>query len=83
LEPTQDSQGIGDEPKSVQKTLKEHILKPHKVDYWCGKSTDPEFEAKMLNVIGLYLNPDKNAMVLSVDEKTQIRPWTEVNRNYP
>jgi TonB-linked SusC/RagA family outer membrane protein len=58
---------------TVQKTLKEHILKPHKVDYWCGKSTDPEFEAKMLNVIGLYLNPDKNAMVLSVDEKTQIQ----------
>jgi putative transposase len=64
---------LGMSQSTVQKTLKEHILKPHKVDYWCGKSTDPEFEAKMLNVIGLYLNPDKNAMVLSVDEKTQIQ----------
>jgi putative transposase len=64
---------LGMSQSTVQKTLKEHILKPHKVDYWCGKSTDPGFEAKMLNVIGLYLNPDKNAMVLSVDEKTQIQ----------
>jgi putative transposase len=64
---------LGMSQSTVQKTLKEHVLKPHKVDYWCGKSTDPGFEAKMLNVIGLYLNPDKNAMVLSVDEKTQIQ----------
>jgi transposase len=35
---------LGMSQSTVQKTLKEHILKPHKVDYWCGKSTDPEFE---------------------------------------
>lgn len=58
---------------SVQKILKENVLKPHKVEYWCGKSTDPEFEEKMLNVIGLYLDPPQNAIVLSVDEKTQIQ----------
>lgn len=58
---------------SVQKILNENVLKPHKVDYWCGKSTDPEFESKMLNVIGLYLDPPQNALVLSIDEKTQIQ----------
>jgi putative transposase len=58
---------------SVQKILKENVLKPHKVEYWCGKSTDPEFEDKMLNVIGLYLDPPQNAVVLSIDEKTQIQ----------
>lgn len=64
---------LGMSQSTVQKTLKEHALKPHKVDYWCGKSTDPEFEEKMLNVIGLYLNPGENTIVLSVDEKTQIQ----------
>ena len=64
---------LGMSQSTVQKTLKEHALKPHKVEYWCGKSTDPEFEEKMLNVIGLYMNPSKKAIVLSVDEKTQIQ----------
>ena len=53
----------------VQHILKQQELKPHKVHYWCGKSTDPEFEKKMLEVVGLYLNPPDNAIVLSVDEK--------------
>lgn len=64
---------LGVSQTMVHKTLKEHALKPHKVDYWCGKSTDPEFEEKMLNVIGLYMNPPEHALVLSVDEKTQMQ----------
>lgn len=64
---------LGMSQSKVQEILKSNDLKPHKVDYWCGKSTDPEFEKKMLNVIGLYMNPEKNAIVLSVDEKTQIQ----------
>lgn len=57
----------------VHQLLKQADLKPHKIEYWCGKSTDPEFEPKMLTIVGLYINPPKNAMVLSVDEKTQIQ----------
>jgi hypothetical protein len=38
---------------------------------WCV-STDPEFAAKAADVIGLYLNPPQNALVLSVDEKPSI-----------
>lgn len=57
----------------VQNILKSHKLKPHKVEYWRGKSTDPDFEQKMLNVVGLYMNPPENAIVLSVDEKTQMQ----------
>lgn len=67
------AKSLGMSQSTVQGILKSHDLKPHKVEYWCGKSTDPEFEAKMLNVIGLYLNPPENALVLSVDEKTQIQ----------
>jgi len=64
---------LGMSQSTVQGILKSHDLKPHKVEYWCGKSTDPEFEQKMLNVVGLYMAPPENAVVLSVDEKTQIQ----------
>lgn len=64
---------LGMSQSTVQGILKSHDLKPHKVEYWCGKSTYPEFEEKMLNVVGLYLDPPENALVLSVDEKTQIQ----------
>lgn len=39
---------------------------------WCV-STDPEFAAKAADVVGLYLNPPANALVLSVDEKPSIQ----------
>ncbi len=39
---------------------------------WCV-STDPEFSAKAADIIGLYLNPPENALVLSVDEKPSIQ----------
>jgi putative transposase len=64
---------LGMSQSTVHGILKSHDLKPHKVEYWCGKSTDPEFEEKMLNVVGLYMDPPENALVLSVDEKTQIQ----------
>jgi len=48
-------------------------LKPHKTDYWCGKPSDPEFETKMLDIVGLYMDPPDNALVLCVDEMTQIQ----------
>jgi len=64
---------VGMSQSKVQTLLSEADLKPHKIDYWCGKSTDPEFESKMINIIGLYMNSPENALVLSVDEKTQIQ----------
>ena len=47
--------------------LKPHRLKTFKI------SNDPEFSEKVFNVVGLYLNPPDNALVLSIDEKTQIQ----------
>lgn len=63
----------------VERVLKEEAIKPHRIKYY-HHSTDPEFEAKMLNIIGLYLNPPENAVVLSVDEKTGIQA---LDRNQP
>jgi putative transposase len=64
---------IGISQSKVFQILKEADLRPHKIEYWCGKSPDPEFEAKMINIVGLYMNPPDNAIVLCVDEKTQIQ----------
>ncbi len=36
-------------------------------------STDPELEAKVVDVVGLYLDPPQNAVVLSINEKSQIQ----------
>jgi len=47
--------------------LKPHRLKSFKI------SNDPKFAEKVIDVVGLYMNPPDNAMVLSVDEKTQIQ----------
>ncbi len=64
---------VGVSQSKVHQILKAADLKPHKTEYWCGKSPDPEFESKMLNIVGLYMDPPKNAMVICVDEKTQIQ----------
>ncbi|MCA1569654.1 MAG: IS630 family transposase [Chloroflexi bacterium] len=47
-------------------------LKPHRVETF-KFSTDPQLEAKVRDVVGLYLNPPERAIVLSLDEKTQIQ----------
>jgi len=74
---------FGMSQSTVCEILKEHQLKPHKVEQWCGKSTDPEFEKKMLNIIGLYMNPPENALVLCVDEKTQIQALDRTQPELP
>ena len=47
--------------------LKPHRLRTFKI------SNDPKFAEKVIDVVGLYMNPPDNAMVLSVDEKTQVQ----------
>jgi len=67
------AEATGHSKSAVQKILSEGAIKPHKTRYWCGKSPDPEFKEKQAAIIGLYLNPPENALVLSVDEKSQIQ----------
>lgn len=47
-------------------------LQPHRVGTF-KLSKDPEFEAKVFDVVGLYLDPPEGAVVLSYDEKTQVQ----------
>jgi hypothetical protein len=64
---------------TTHRILNEGELKPDKVEYWCGKSPDPEFAEKQAAIWELYLDPPDNALVLAVDEKTASRPWTPAN----
>jgi hypothetical protein len=52
--------------------LRERGIKPHLVKKFVF-STDPRFEEKLADVVGLYMNPPDNAIILCVDEKSQIQ----------
>jgi putative transposase len=66
----------------VQSVLEAEALQPHRFRYW-KDSPDPEFEPKMLAVVGLYLHPPQNAVVLSVDEKTSIQALDRTQPRLP
>ena len=68
---------------TVHRILEGASLKPHKVHHWCGKSPDPEFEPKQTAIIGLYLNPPENALIFSVDEKSQIQALDRTQPELP
>jgi transposase len=59
-------------PATVQRIWKKHKLQPHRVETF-KFSTDPEFAPKVRDIVGLYRNPPDRAIVLSVDEKSQIQ----------
>lgn len=66
----------------VQAVLSAEAIQPHRSRYW-KDSNDPEFEPKMLAIVGLYLNPPENAVVLSVDEKTSIQALDRTQPRLP
>lgn len=59
-------------PATVHRIWKRHKLQPHRVESF-KFSNDPEFAFKVRDIVGLYLNPPDKAVVLSVDEKSQIQ----------
>jgi transposase len=62
----------GVSPASVHRIWSEHGTKPHLVRTF-KISNDPKFEEKLVDVVGLYLNPPEKAVVLCIDEKSQIQ----------
>jgi transposase len=57
---------------SVSRIWRAFGLKPHLVETW-KLSSDPQFIARVRDVVGLYMNPPEHALVLAVDEKSQIQ----------
>jgi transposase len=70
---------VGVSHTTVHRLWQAHDLKPHQIETF-KFTTDPDAEEKIYDVVGLYLNPPDNAVVLSVDEKTQIQA---LNRTQP
>ena len=69
-------------PSSVHKIWAAHGLKPHLTRSF-KLSRDPNFIAKVEDVVGLYLNPPDKALVLSVDEKSQIQALDRTQPGLP
>ena len=63
---------LGIEKSMVHRVWQAHELAPHRVRTF-KLSRDPHFIEKLVDVVGLYLNPPENAIVISVDEKSQIQ----------
>ncbi len=62
----------GVSPATVHRIWQEHHLQPHRLERF-KLSRDPDFARKMRDIVGLYLDPPEKALVLCVDEKSQIQ----------
>ena len=67
---------------TIGKIWKDFGLKPHRVDHF-KLSTDPLFIDKLYDVVGLYLNPPEAAVVLCVDEKSQVQALQRSQPAFP
>lgn len=67
---------------TVQRIWRAFGLKPHRQETF-KLSTDPDFVAKVRDVVGLYLSPPEHAVVLSVDEKSQIQALDRSQAVFP
>jgi transposase len=76
------AKAVGIAVSSVQKIWQAHGLKPHQVRTF-KLSNDPAFEEKLVDIVGLYLDPPDKALVLSVDEKSQIQALDRTQPGLP
>ena len=67
---------------SVQRIWRAHGLQPHRMRQF-KLSTDPQFAAKLRDIVGLYVDPPAHAVVLSVDEKSQIQALDRTQPGLP
>ena len=68
--------------RSVQRILEAHQLAPHRIRAF-KLSNDPKFAEKLKDVVGLYVDPPAHAVVLSVDEKSQIQALDRTQPGLP
>ncbi len=73
---------LGIEHSTVASIWKEYGVRPWRSETF-KFSTDPELEAKVIDVVGLYLAPPENAVVLCVDEKSQIQALNRTQKTLP
>lgn len=73
---------VGISVSSVQRIWRRHGLQPHRMCQF-KLSNDPQFAAKVRDIVGLYVDPPAHAVVLSVDEKSQIQALDRTQPGLP
>ena len=68
--------------RTVQHIWSAQGLQPHRIRTF-KRSTDPDFVAKLDDVVGLYMNPPRHAVVVSIDEKSQIQALDRTQPGLP
>src|ERR1700747_2511329 len=76
------AKAIGISLGSVQRIWQAHKLQPHRLRTF-KRSRDPSFAAKLTDVVGLYVDPPAHAVVLSIDEKSQIQALDRTQPGLP
>ena len=76
------AKAVGISPSSVRRMWKGHGLQPHRVRAF-KISNDPRFADKLKEVVGLYVDPPAHAVVLSIDEKSQIQALDRTQPGLP
>ena len=73
---------VGISPDSVHRIWRANDMKPHRVETF-KLSSDPRFEEKFWDVIGLYLHPPERSLVLCCDEKSQCQALERTQPGLP
>ena len=76
------AKAIGISVGSVQRIWRAHKLQPHRLRTF-KRSRDPRFATKLTDIVGLYIDPPAHAVVLSIDEKSQIQALDRTQPGLP
>lgn len=76
------ARAVGVSKDTVQRVWKDNGFQPHRMKSF-KVSNDPHFVEKLVDVVGLYLNPPEHALVLSCDEKSQIQALDRTQKSLP
>src|SRR6201982_1364396 len=76
------AKAVGLSLRTVQRIWEAHRLQPHRIRTF-KRSNDPDFAAKVEDIVGLYMPPPAHAVVLSIDEKSQIQALDRTQPGLP
>jgi hypothetical protein len=76
------TEAVGISLRPVQRIWEANRLQPHRVRTF-KRSTDPALAEKVENIVGLYMHPPAHAVVLSIDEKSQIQALDRTQPGLP
>ena len=76
------AKAVGLSLRTIQRISEKHRLQPHRIRTF-KRSTDPAFAEKVEDIVGLYMHPPAHAVVLSIDEKSQIQALDRTQPGLP